>query len=87
MTITSWDLWIDFQRADDRGNTRGSTQNLREGLVVRVGDLVVVGNEDAEPGVAVVVELGERGFIVVNVFPGTVEENRFRLSNGLSSAT
>ena len=82
-----WDLWIDFQRADDRGNTRGNTQNLSEGPLVGVGDLVVVGNEDAEPGVAVVVELGDRGFIIVNVFPGTVEENRFRLSNGLSPST
>ena len=31
------DLWIDFQRADDRGNARGNTQNLRDGLVVELG--------------------------------------------------
>ena len=87
MTIMIWDLWIDFQRADDEGLTRGNVRNLREGLSLKVGDVIVVGNEDAEPGVGEVVELGDRGFVLVKVFPGSVDENRFRLSQGLASAS
>ena len=63
----SWDLWIDFQRADDEGFTHGNVRNLREDLSLKVGDVIVVGNEDAEPGV---VELGDRGFVLVKVFRG-----------------
>ncbi len=87
MLDMAWDLWIDFQSGDDEGHTRANTRNLRAGLTVTVGDVIVVGNEDAEPGVAEVVELGDRGFVLVKVFPGTVEENRFRLRPGYASAS
>ena len=87
MTPLRWDLWIDFQRADDEGLTRGNVRNLREGLSLKVGDVIVVGNEEAEPGVGEVVELGDRGFVLVKVFPGSVQENRFRLPQGLASAS
>ena len=87
MTTMIWDLWIDFQRADDEGLTRGNVRNLREGVSLKVGDVIVVGNEDAEPGVGEVVELGDRGFVLVKVFPGSVGENRFRLPSGLASAS
>lgn len=87
MSFMAWDLWIDFQSGDDRGLTRANTRNLRAGLTVTVGDVIVVGNEDAEPGVGEVVELGDRGFVLVKVFPGSVEENRFRLRPGFASAS
>ena len=87
MKTMIWDLWIDFQRADDEGLTRGNVRNLREGVSLKVGDVIVVGNEDAEPGVGEVVELGDRGFVLVKVFPGSVNENRFRLPSGLASAS
>ena len=83
----NWDLWIDFQRADDEGLTRGNVRNLREGVSLKVGDVIVVGNEDAEPGVGEVVELGDRGLVLVKVFPGSVDDNRFRLPSGLASAS
>ena len=87
MRDIAWDLWIDFQRADDEGLTHANVRNLRAGLEVRVGDVIIVGNEDAEPGVAEVVELGDRGFVLVRVFPGSVEDNRFRLRPGFASAS
>lgn len=87
MRQMAWVLWIDFQRADDEGLTRGNVRNLRADLEVSVGDVIVVGNEDAEPGVAEVVELGERGFVLVRVFLGSVEENRFRLRGAVASAS
>ena len=87
MLCMGWDLWIDFQSGDDEGFTRANTRNLRVGLTVTVGDVIVVGNEDAEPGVGEVVEFGDRGFVLVKVFPGTVEENRHRLRPGYASAS
>lgn len=78
----AWDLWIDFQRGDDGGLTSANVRNLRAGLTVQLGDTIVVGNEDAEPGVAEVVEVGENGFLLVRVFPGSVEEQRNRLRSG-----
>ena len=81
----SWDLWIDFQRADDNGLTRGNTRHTRSGVELHLGDTIVVGNEDAEAGVAEVVELGDRGFVLVRVFPGSVDDNRHRLGDGLGT--
>ena len=75
----AWDLCIDFQRGDDDGLTYANVRNLRAGMSVMPGDTIVVGNEVAEPGVAEVVEVGENGFLLVRVFPGSVEEQRNRL--------
>ena len=87
MDGVAWDLWIDFQRAEDGGLTHANVRDLRAGLDVKVGDTLVVGNEDADPGVGEVVELGERGFLLVRVFAGSVEENRHRLRPGYASAS
>ena len=78
----AWDLWIDFQRGDDDALTYANVRNLRAGLSVKPGDTIVVGNEDAESGVAEVVEVGENGFLLVRVFPGSVDEPRERLRSG-----
>ena len=87
MRVMSWELWIDFQRGDDEGLTHADARSLRAGLSLKVGDTIVVGNEDAEAGVGEVVELGERGFLLVRVFPGSVEENGHRLRPGDVSAS
>ena len=87
MRVMDWDLWIDFKRGEDDGLTHANARNLRTGLSVKVGDTIVVGNEDAEAGVGEVVEMGERGFLLVRVFPGSVEENRHRLRSGYASAS
>jgi hypothetical protein len=85
MKTMRWDLWVDFQRADDDGLTRGNVRHARPGVELQVGDTIVVGNEDAEPGVAEVVELGDRGFVLLRVFPGSVDDNRHRLGGGLTT--
>jgi hypothetical protein len=85
MWMMRWDLWVDFQRADNAGLTRGNLRHARSGVELHVGDTIVVGNEEAEAGVAEVVELGDRGFVLLRVFPGSVEDNRHRLGNGLTA--
>jgi hypothetical protein len=45
-----------------------------------LGDVIIVGNEDAESGVGEVMELGQNGVAMIKVFPGTDTENRFRLN-------
>jgi hypothetical protein len=79
MKTVSWDLWVDFQRAEDNGLTRGNVRHARSGVELHVGAFIIVGNEDAESGVAEVVELGDRGFVLLRVFPGSVADNRHRL--------
>jgi hypothetical protein len=75
-----WDLWIDFQSGNDDGLTRANTRNLRPGLRLCVGDVIIVGNEEAESGVGEVMELGQNGVAMIKVFPGSVDEIRFRLN-------
>jgi hypothetical protein len=82
MKTADWDLWIDFLSGDDDGLTRANIRNLRPGLRLCVGDIIIVGNEDAESGVGEVMELGQNGFALVKVFPGSIAENHFRLDGG-----
>ena len=87
MKTTDWDLWIDFHSGDDDGLTRANIRNLRTGLRLCVGDIIIVGNEDAESGVGEVMELGQNGFALVKVFPGSIAENHFRLNGGGTRAS
>jgi hypothetical protein len=80
LKTVDWDLWVDFQSGDDDGLTRANIRNLRPGLRLCVGDVIIVGNEDAESGVGEVMELGQKGGAMIKVFPGSVMENRFRLN-------
>jgi hypothetical protein len=82
MRAMSWDLWVDFQRADNEGLTRGNVRHVRSGVDLQGRGHDCGWNEDAEPGVAEVLELGDRGFALLRVFPGSVDENRHRLGGG-----
>lgn len=68
-----WDLWVDFMRTDGEGLTHASTRNVRRGVVLNVGDHVVVGNEEADAAVARVVSIGDDGIVLVAVLPGPVD--------------
>jgi hypothetical protein len=72
----TWDLWVDYLRTDGDGLTHTSTRNAGPGVVLRVGDHVVVGNEDADLAVARVVSVGDDGVVLVAVLPGPVEAHR-----------
>ena len=77
-----WDLWIDYHRRDGEGLTHASVKDVEGGLALSPGMFLVVGNEEADPAVAEVVSIDERGIVLVRVLPGTVEENSARLRLG-----
>ncbi len=60
---------------------------IEGGLALVPGMFIVVGNEDADPAVAEVVSIDERGIVLVKVLPGTLEENSFRLRPGYAPAS
>ena len=77
----TWDLWVDFLRTDGEGLTHTSVRNVSPGVTLRVGEHVVVGNEDADPAVARVVSVDDDGVVLVVVLPGPVEDHRALLRN------
>ena len=72
----TWDLWVDYLRTDGTGHTHTSMRNARPGVVFRVGDHVVVGNEDADPAVARVIAIDDDGVVLGGGAPGPVEDHR-----------
>ena len=81
-----WQLWIDYQRCDGDGLTHASAKDAEPNTILSPGTFIIVGNEDADPAVAEVVSLDDRGIILVRVAPGSLEENRHLLPQGLTSA-
>ena len=63
-----------FHRIDENGLTLAHTDDLRPGVHLRQGDYVVVGDEDAEPAIAVVTQLDDDGFMRLRVLPGPASE-------------
>lgn len=61
------DLWVDYLRTDGQGLTHTSVSNARLGVSIRVGDHVIVGNEEADPAVARVASVDDDGVVVVAV--------------------
>ena len=59
------------------GLTHASVKDLSHGVSIVVGQLISVGNEEADPAEAEVVSIDERGIVLVRVLPGTLEHNRF----------
>ena len=61
------------------GLTHASVKDLSHDVSIVVGQLISVGNEEADPAEAEVVSIDERGIVLVRVLPGTLEHIRFRL--------
>jgi hypothetical protein len=62
-----YDLWVDFASMADDGSLWTQSSNLRPGLQVSPGDVVIVGSEDAVPARARVISVDIAGAIVVKV--------------------
>jgi hypothetical protein len=63
----AYDLLVDFMRMDDDGTLTARAEDLRPGLRVNIGDVIVVGSEDAIPAEAQVVRLDISGLIGLRV--------------------
>jgi hypothetical protein len=71
----SWDLWVDYQRTDERGLTHTNVRNAAAGVDPQPGVHLVVGNEEADPAVAKVIEVREDGTALVSVLPGPAAQH------------
>ena len=70
-----WDLWVDYQAMDERGLTRTNVRYAEPGVVVEPGAFLVVGDEDADLAVAEVVELRDKGVVLLRVLPGPAAQH------------
>lgn len=73
--MTTYDLWVDFQRMQDDGRLLARARNARAGLTITAGVHVIVGCEDAEPAVAQVLSVSADGSIELRVLPGTAADH------------
>lgn len=70
-----WDLWVDYHRRDEDGLTHTNIIDAEPGIELRPGLFFVVGNEEADPAVAEVVDVGDDGIVLVRVLPGSADDN------------
>lgn len=70
-----WDLWVDFHRVDADGLTHASLKDATDGVVIEPGRYLVVGDEDADPAVAQVVDVRATGVVLLRVLPGHAEQH------------
>jgi hypothetical protein len=65
-----WDLWVDFHRIDADALTHASLADASTGAKIEPGRYLVVGDYDADPAVAQVVEVAPNGVVLLRVLPG-----------------
>jgi hypothetical protein len=70
-----WDLWVDFHRVDGDGLTHASIKDASAGAVIEAGRYVVVGDEDAHPAVAQVIDVRANGVVLLRVLPGHPDQH------------
>lgn len=64
-----------FHCLDGEGLTRASLKDISPGAVVEPGRYVVVGDEDADPAVARVVDVKANGVVLLRVLPGHADQH------------
>jgi len=62
-------MWVDFFRVYD-GLTHGCLEDAELGAPIEAGRYIVVGDYDADPAVAQVVEVKPNGTVLLRVLPG-----------------
>ncbi len=72
----AWDLWVDFHRVDAAGLTHAHARDAAAGVVLERGQFIVVGDDDADPGVAQVVDVQSDGVVLLRVLPGHADLHR-----------
>ena len=67
-------MWVDFPPVYD-GLTYGDLEDAAPCTVVESGRYLLVGDHDADPAVAQVVEVKRNGVLLLRVLPGPGEEH------------
>lgn len=70
-----WDLWVDFHRVDADGLTHASLKDATAGSRIESGRYIVVGDHDADPAVAQVVDIKANGVVLLRVLPGHADQH------------
>lgn len=74
------DIVVDVMDMTDDGRVWARTAELREGFEPVVGRYVIVGDEDADPRAARILDVTGDGLIRLEVLPGPIEAHRARLA-------
>ncbi len=69
-----WDMWVDFGRVYD-GLTYGDLRDAEPGVTVEPGRYLIVGDDDADPAAAQVVEVRADGVVLLKVLPGHADSH------------
>ena len=69
------DMMIDFTVVDDDGLTHAILRDADDRVRIAPGRHIVVGDDDAEPAVARVVELCPDDVVLLRVLPGSAAEH------------
>lgn len=69
-----WDMWVDFARVYD-GMTYGDLRDGSAGVAVEAGRYLIVGDHDADPAVAQVIEVHPDGVVLLKVLPGHADRH------------
>jgi hypothetical protein len=74
-------ILLDYHRVAPGGLTRARRSDVRPGVQLSQWDyVVVVGDEDAEPAVAQVVDISSDGAILLRILEGSVANNAHLLT-------
>lgn len=69
-----WEMWVDFARVYD-GLTYGDLRDAEAGVTVEQGRYLIVGDDDADPAVAQVIEVRPDGVVLLKVLPGHADQH------------
>lgn len=67
-------MWVDFARVYS-GLTYGHVDDAAPGAELTAGRYLIVGDDDADPAVAQVVEIKDDGTVLLSVLPGHAEQH------------
>ncbi len=73
-----WQMWVDFARVYS-GLTYAHIDDAAPGTEIRAGRYLIVGDDDADPAVAQVVEVKDDGTVLLRVLPGHAEQHAMLL--------
>lgn len=72
----TYDIAVDFMDMTNDRRVWVRAEDARAGFVLAVGRYAVVGDDDADPKVARIVEISDDGDLLLEVLPGPVEVHR-----------